>query len=299
MAMENSSFRTQRSRVLQAYKEAQIPFDAGTKPYKSTLPLVFTVVEPHPTAAPTMAHAVARAGQVLTFFGYGLGDAIPSGLAGVAGLDATRISDESDTNLSKAKNTNGAEDFIIEGVSATHKGIRIAYPVADGVVTAFGAEVVSDVDVIGAYTAGGEVYDPGSIASPPQVMSPFNLEAGLFEAIKPAMQFTFEFDRRNIIEIGTLDEVPEGASKSFLRASGDPRTDNRYKVPEGYLWRKEGQTDSEFVCRLQLRQAVVVPISLIAGLLGLTPLTRPIPTRIIVDITLRLHGLSVAPPTKN
>lgn len=296
MAIENSSFRTQRTRVLQAYKEAEIPFDAGTKPYKSTLPIVFEVVEPHPTAAPTMAHAVARRNaNVLSFFGYGLGDAISSGAA----PNATRISDESDTNLSKAKNTNGAEDFIIESVSCTRKAMKIAYPVADGVVTAFGAEAVVDQAVNDAYTGIAPIYDPGSLASPPQFQSPFNLEDGLFEILKPLMQFTFEFDRRNIVEIGTLDEVPEGGAKSFLRSSGDPRTDNRYKVPEGYLWRKEGQTDSEFVCRLQLRQDAVVPISLIAGLLGLTPLTRPIPTRLILDITLRVHGLSVAPPTKN
>lgn len=286
------TFTTQRTRVLNAYKEAEIPFDAGTKPYKSTLPLVFSVVEAHPTAAPTMAHAVAKLGQVLPFFGYGLGDAIPSGTA----AGATRISDESDTNLSKAKNTNGAEDYIIESVSASHKGCRIVYP---DFATDIGAETVTDQDVIDAYGGASEMYDPGSLAMPPQIMSPFNLEAGLFEAIKPMLQFTFEFDRKRIIEIGTLDEVPEGAAKSFLRASGDPRTDNRYKVPEGYLWRKEGQVDSEFVCRVTLRQPVVVPISLIAGLLGLSPLARPLPSRIVLDLIVRVHGLSVAPPTKN
>lgn len=288
--MSDNLFSTQRTRVLNAYKEAQIPFDAGTKPYKSTLPLVFTVVEPHPTAAPTMAHAVAKLGQNLAFFGYGIDDAIPSGAA----AGATRVADASDTNLSKAKNTNGAEDYIIESVSCSHKGCRIVYSEDD-----FGAETVTDQDVLDAYAGAAEMYDPASLAMPPQVMSPFNLEQGLFNAIAPMMQFTFEFDRKRIIEIGTLDEVPEGAAKSFLRSNGDPRTDNRYKVPEGYLWRKEGQVDSEFICRVQLRQAVVVPISLIAGLLGLSPLARPIPSRIVLDLIVRVHGLSVAPPTKN
>ncbi len=282
-------FTTQRSRVLKAYAESGIPYDAGTKPYKSTLPLVFDVVEPHPVAAPTMAFAVMRTGQSLPFFGYGIGDAIPDGLGG------QRTSTEVDTNQETGKETNGAEDYIIESVSASHQGIRVAYPEdvdLDG-------ETVADADVNAAIFGLAVLYDPGSLEAPPQVMSPFNLEQGLFNAVAPLLQFTFEFDRKGIDEIGTLDEVPEGGAKSFLRSSGDPRTDNRYKLPEGKLWRKSGEVDSKFVCRLTSRRPVVVPISLIAALLGTTPTARPIPSKIVLDLTLRVHGLSVAPPSKN
>jgi hypothetical protein len=245
------------------------------------------VVDPHPVAAATMAHAVLRARQVNEYFGYGIGEAIPSGVGAT-----TRRSDESDTNISRARRTIGATDVCIEAISAMKKDVRILYPAAD--VT----EAIADTDVAQAYAGLGAIYDPGALLAPIQVMSPFNLEDALFEAFKTSVQVEFEWDRKNVKKIGTLDEVPEGAAKSFLKASGDPSNSNRFRVPEGYLWARDTQPGCEFICRLSTIQPVVVPITLLAGLQGTAAAAdeRPVPTRIIMNVTIRLHGVSVGFP---
>ena len=97
-------------------------------------------------------------------------------------------------------------------------------------------------------------------------------------------------------KIGRLDEIPEGGAKSFLRASGDPRTDNRYKVPEGYLWRKQGQPDSEFVVIAVVEDDVVIPITLSTPDGGTT---AEVPEFLYADMTIRLHGMAVRPIGQN
>lgn len=275
------SFDTQRNKLLALY-EGGPPFEAKTKPYKSTTQFTFAVVDAFPGSA-TMAHAVLRAGQIVTWFGYKLGDAIPYGPAGT-----TRPAVESDTNLSKPRQTNGVEDMVIEGISATGRSSRIQYT-----TTIFTG---TDTDDQQAYLGTRIIYDPAALATPPQMFSPINSENVLFSAIAPAIAIEFEWDRRRVEKIGTLDEIPEGGAKSFVRANGDPRTDNRYRIPEGYLWRREGQPDSEFITRGTVAEPVVVPISLVATQGGATLQT---PVNLFLDITIRLHGLALALPSQN
>jgi len=289
-------FQTQRSKLVEIYAKAQQPFVATTKPYKSTRPLLFTVVEAKPAGAAVMAHAVARAGQQLIFFNYGVGDDISDAFGGT--FEAT----DAETNQGDSNNTNGNNDFVMEGVSSSAKGVRIQYPATTATTTG----AITDADVISAYEGGQslgggpppEVTDPASLMLPPQASSPFNLEHALYTAVAPSLAVQFVFDREKTEKVGTLDEIPEGGAKSYLKANGDPRTDNRYRIPEGYMWRRAGEPDSHFNVILTLRDPIVVPITLI-GLFGAVQSPLVIPKKIALDITIRVHGLNVRVPSNN
>lgn len=284
------TFSSQRTRILRdAEKQASItgkPFTATTRPYKSTVQIVWDVVDPLPTGPGNarIAYAVARKNQRIELFSYAVGDAIPYGVPG-----QTKIATEADTNVSKGRRTNGVERMIIESISATNKDLRVAYPA--------NTYTGLDNDVLGAHSGQIIVLDPGSLVCPPQVESPFNLENPFWEALKPVLQVEFEWDRGRVIKIGTLDEIPEGGAKSLLKASGIPDTKNRYKVPEGYVWDRQGEPDSEFIVRLTVADTVVIPISLVT-LNGQTSIFS-VPTNVYTDVTMRLHGLAVSLPSQN
>lgn len=276
--MNDHIWQRTRNELLSAYEQSGQPYFCFTRPYKSTQQFTFTVVSPLPAAAPTMAYAKLLP-QRVNWFDYGVGDAIPWA-PGTA--NPTKIATDSDTNLSNGRHTNGVEDFVIEGMSASAKSFRVAY--------AAGTTVSTDVDVKSAFIGDLIIKDPAALMSPPQCDSPVNLEGVLFEALKPVCAVSFLWDTKNILKIGTLDEVPEGGAKSFLHASGDPRTDNRYKVPEGYAWRKTGLKDSDFVVIGEITDTVVIPISLIDPDGGAAVAT---PEFIYLDVEYRLHGLSI------
>ena len=103
-------FQTQRERLLDQYKNAGEAITCRTIPYQSTGVFQFDVVDAAVGTAPGAAYAVARKNQVLTLFNYGVGDQIYLG-----GSGNTRAN-EADTNLGEGSRTNGAEDFVIEGV---------------------------------------------------------------------------------------------------------------------------------------------------------------------------------------
>lgn len=281
-----SSFQTQKTLLIQQYDQLGKPYEAKTKPYISTQQLALAVVDAFPAGAITMAHAVMRAGQQVLWFSYKLGDNINYGPANV-----TRVALETDTNQTKPRMTNGVEDFVVEGVSCTLKDQRLDY--ASTVYSG------ADPDVVNAYLGKTILYDPAALSSPPQMFSPFTLEKAIFSAIAPAIAVEFQWDRRRIEAIGRLDQFVEGGGKSFLNANGDPRTDNRYRIPEGYLWRREGQPDSEMVVRGFCPEAVVVPINLIIPPNNSGSTTNVKPNDLFLDITLRLHGLSLSLPSGN
>lgn len=296
--MAGELFQTQRSKLVEVYRNAGVPFEATTQPYKSQGTFVGEIVSPEPSvAAATMAHLVFRAGQEVTLFTFGEGDSIPDGFGG-----QYRATD-AETNQASGSKTNGAVDFVIEGVSASMKGARIQYPAG----TAGTAGVpITDKDLVVLYNGtplNGQkpppmILDPAALATPPQMFSPFNLEQTLMTALAPSMAVEFEFDRKKTFHIGTMDEIPEGGAKSFLRSNGDPRTDNRYRIPEGFMWRRAGEPDSDFAIILTLWDPVVIPITII-GLFGATQSPVVIPTNVAVDITMRVHGLNVSPPSNN
>jgi hypothetical protein len=285
---EQVRFETQRTKLLGQYAALNQKFLANTRPYKSTLPIRWDVVTALPV--PAVAFAVARKGQELRFFGYGTGDQIPDGFGG------TRKSTDADTNISKAKSTNGAEDFIIEGFAFGAKGVRVRNSALLTQITAAAAAVTptpATVDpAITEALSTGFVYigaDTLAVMTPPQVLSSINLESALLQAVLASCTLDLMWDDKRIEKISTLDIVPEGGARSYLRSNGSPEASNRYRIPEGYLWRRDGQPDSDFAAVVTLREDVIVPLLVPTGSLGETP---AFPSVIALDVSLRAHGLA-------
>jgi hypothetical protein len=283
-------FMTQRRRMIESYKAAGEPFSASTKPYKSTVSFFYTTVNYIPAAS--TAWMIAGTGQNLDYFGYKIGDNVPGNNVPAPGY---RSATEGDTNLSKARTTNGAEDFVIEGMSASHSSTRLNFGIGLGI----SPPNITDQDGVGgALGALIPMVDPASLYAPPQVFTPFNLEDAIYRALAPNIALEFQWDRGKIVKIGTLEQIPEGAANSYLRSSGEPSTNDRYRIPEGYLWRREGQPDSEFIVRGTLTQPVAIPILAVLGPSATTPF-NVLPGYTVLDCVMRLHGLSVKLPTRN
>src|SRR6185503_15868942 len=221
-------FETQRKRVLELYKRAGQPFRASTKPYKSTRALKWRIAEANAAGAPPHAFLICDGAQELEFYDYGVGEAITQGLDGLGNVSDSKTATRGDTNLSKAHSTNGAEDFIIEGVGAGARGIRINY--TDAAIAAFGVDpVAGDPGAIKMLRGQAYHVDPAALFTPPQLHSPFNLEAVLYQAVAPHMAVEFEWDEEHVVKIGTLDELPQAGAASYLRSNGQPRNDNKYR----------------------------------------------------------------------
>jgi hypothetical protein len=291
--MDKSSvvgFKTQRKRLLESYAEAQQAITARTIPYHSTGVFAFEVVN-FAGASPGVAYAVARKGQSVTLFQYGVGDQVFLG-----GTTNTRAT-EADTNLGKASSTNGAEDFVIEGIGFHARSKRVQYAAGTGNLYN-GTGVPTDLDVLASLVGDAPMYDPAAINMPPQAQSPFNLEDGFLQALIGNVSVDLLFDRKRTEKIGTVDTMPCASAKSYLRANGNPDQNNTYKIPEGYLWRRDGQPDSEFSVTLTVQRPIVIPIN---GILPyVTGASSPAaPTRIWVEVVMRLYGLAIDLPSAN
>jgi len=285
-------FSTQRKRLLDQYKAAGSSITCRTIPYQSTGVFQFDVVDSALTVAPGVAYAVARKNQVLTLFGYGVGDQINLGGTG-GNVRAT----EADTNQGEGSRTNGAQDFVIEGVGFYARSVRAAYASGGGNLYAGTGKPV-DADVLSSLAGDLPMYDPAAINMPPQLQSPFNLENGVFQSLIDLISVDFLFDRKRTEKIGTVNVMPCASAKSMLRANGEPNNSNIYRIPEGYLWRRAGQPDSEFTANLQLQRALVVPIN------GIIPYVSgaaadAVPTTIWMEVTMRLFGLAIDLPSAN
>ncbi len=278
-------FLTQRQRLIDAYAQSGEEFVASTIPYQSTLAVRFQIVERN--ATDQVAYAKAVAPQHLPFFSYGVGDSV--NLGGTANVQAT----EAETNLARAKSTNGASDVVIEGVSIYQRGIRYAEPFAGP-----GGAPFADPDVIAAMAGNREILDPSAIIVAPQVHSPFNLENALFQALLPLMSLEFEFDRRRTLKLTAADILPQGGASSYLRSNGIPSPDCRWSIDEGLIWRRDGESDSELTVNVRLERTLVVPINL-PSLPDAAAGAAANPSDIWLQVGMRLHGLQVDLPSEN
>jgi hypothetical protein len=285
-------FQTQRKRLLDQYKTQGQAITCRTIPYQSTGVFQFDVVDSALDTPPGVAYAVARKNQVLTLFNYGVGDQINLGGTG-GNVRAT----EADTNQGEGSRTNGAQDFVIEGVGFYARSVHAAY--AAGTGNLYGGDgLPTDADVLASLSGDLPVYDPAAINMPPQAQSPFNLENGMFQALIDLISVDFLFDRKRTEKIGTVNVMPCASAKSMLRANGTPENSNMYRIPEGYLWRRAGQPDSEFTANLTLQRALVVPINgIIPYVAGAA--SAAVPTKIWLEVTMRLFGLAVDLPSAN
>lgn len=287
-------FKTQRERTLDAYEQAGEQFRATTQPYHSTRALVARGADMNENDG--FGFLVYEA-QTLRFFDYGVGDNIAFG-ADVAG-GATIRATEAETNLAKAKSTNGAVDFVIEGVGLHCRGYRVTFP-TNGQANFGDGGAPTDPDVLSALAGSLPMVDPGSIAMPAQVQSPFNLEHPMFQGLLGYLSLEFEFDRTRIEKLGVCDLLPQAGAQSYLRANGVPASHNRYCIDEGYLWRRDGEPDSEFVANVSLERDIVVPVNLPtdpdAGFSGFGDMQ---PSNVSTEVVMRLYGLAVGLPSSN
>lgn len=282
-------FRTSRENLIEAFKSKGQPFVATTKPYKSTRSLVGNVVD----NGNGVAFLVFQP-QQLVFFDYQIGQNLSDGFGG------TFNAPDSWTNMQKAAQTNGAVRFVIEGISTAYRNPRIQYAAAALPTQATNQYVQSfiagnaNAGVSGTPPVQGT--DPAAIIVPPQLHSPFNLEAAIAQAAAKCSSIYIQFDQERLDLIGTADEFPPGGADSYLRAIGAPEHSNRYKIPEGYLWREAGQPDSTMNVLWSLREPLVFPLTL-ATLPGEE--SPAVPLKAALDIQIRLHGIAVRPPSGN
>lgn len=280
-------FTTQRKRLVREYAEAGQEVIANTIPYHSTAQIVFEVVDALDDANGAIAYAVARRNQTLNFFGYGVGDQIQLGAENVRAT-------ESETNLAKGTSTNGAEDYVIEGVGLECRAMRLEYD--DDLLSI--QTSTADADVQAATEGRNAIYDPAGIIAPPQMQSPFNLENGLMQHMLGLCSLEFLFDRKRVEKVGTLVMLPQAGAQSYLRANGEPNARNKYCIPEGYLWRRDGLPDSEFQALVRVDRALVVPINRLIP----PPASETVsvsPNRIYLELVMRVYGLSVDLPSAN
>lgn len=289
-------FETQRTRILKAYKEAGQSITCRTIPYHSTTYFQGDIVNFAGAASPGVAYAVFRKNQSRVLFNYGVGNQVA--LGGFNGLQSTAT--EADTNLGKASSTNGAEDFVIEGVSFHQRGTRIGWAPGTGNLYVGGVGTPTDPTVIAALGGEVDIYDPAAINVPPQFQSPFNLENGVFNDLISKISVSFLFDRKRTEKIGTVDVMPCTSAKSYLRANGEPSQNNMYRIPEGYLWRRDGQPDSEFTAQLNLERDLVVPVNgIVPYVTGGTQVSPAAPVNVWIEVTMRLFGLAIDLPSAN
>jgi hypothetical protein len=151
--------------------------------------------------------------------------------------------------------------------------------------------------VLDAVTGQTPIIDPAAIVMPPQGQSPANLEEPLFQSITPFLSLEFEWDRKRVEKLGVCDILPQAGAASYLRTNGEPRSDNRYLIPEGYVWRRDGEPDGEFVARTRLQRCIACPINLRSLLNSAT--TFKSPDNIQLELVMRVFGLEVQLPSSN
>jgi len=287
--MSDIGFTLQRKRLLDAYAKNGKPFIARTIPYHSTGVLEFDVVDVDETAG--VGFAVARKNEQIVFFNYGVGEQVD--LGGAAGF--VRATD-AETNQAKGSSTNGAQDYVIEGVGLSCRAMRVEF---NGTNETYLDALASDPDVQNAFVGNGPIYDPAVIVAPAQMQSPANLENGMFQSLLGLSSVDFLFDRKRVEKIGTLEMLPQAGAASYLRANGAPEACNRYKIPEGYLWRRDGEPDCELTVTVILQRPLVVPISLATLWGGANEGDFIAPDKIYLELVMRLFGLGIDLPSQN
>lgn len=265
------------------YDANGVPYLQSTKPYHSVQSIRWDVVQLDLVKG--VAFAVARANQTMRFFTYGVGNNLQ--LSGAPAFRAT----EAETNLTVALKTNN-DDFAIMWASAHARGNKMVLTAA--ALAAFGD---TDLAVIDAMNGVGALVDPFSQRLSAEYGSPATLEMVAFHALAPYLPLNFAWDNGDRTEkIGTLDQLTQGGGASYLHSNGEPSTESRCMIPEGYLWAREGQPASQMEATSTLTQPVVIPITL-PVLPGTT--TYEGLDAIYTEITLRLGGIHFRVPGAN
>jgi hypothetical protein len=280
-----------REELIERYEAASAAggnFTYRTIPYYSTGWAEAEVVNVDETNE--YAYAIFRA-QAIDLFDYGVGQRI---LVGAGERKATAA----DTNLAKATSTNGAFDFVIEQIAIHAKHALLKYEgiTSQAVLSFIAAGQTIDADLLKALQGEGDVFDPTAIATPQQLASPFFAQNVLWSAIKNHGSLAITFDSSNYRTLGVLANFALGAEGHPPQNDSPPPEDLGTEIPEGLLWAKDGETDSDLGVRIQIHRPVIVPISTIVA-----PGTgrNACPLRIWLPLVVTLRGLEMGLPSSN
>lgn len=287
-----ATFKYSRKKLLDMYAkfaaDTHSDFLVSTKPVHSTQSIAGDVVNAN--SAIGYAYLVFRKGQQMVFFEPALGQ------SGSLGADPNHKWTEADTTLTKPRSTPGAADMAIEGIGFEVRNIKPEIASNTGFFPAAG---VIDGAVAAAVAGTGPLYDPGNLILPQELSSPVMLEQVPMSALSPYLAMQFEWDQAERTEkIGTANQLTTGGGSSLLHANGIPSPQNRFEIPEGYIWSRDGEPGCEFVCRMTLTDNVVIPIHLNVDPEAI-PSTFNVPLRIHVEFMMRAFGLQLRMPNKN
>lgn len=290
--MDDNLFQSKRTELLTAYKRNGVPFLATTRGLHSVRSLVFEAVNISPAnPASTIGYLVARRGQQLVFFNYGINDAIE-----LAANPAHRAS-AADTSLTKGSRTTASADLSIEWITMHPRAIKARYNPL--VIAEFVTTPPADALVTAALTGTAAIVDPFGLIVPGEVGSSATLQHVLYQAVAPHLTCRFEWDNADRTEkMGTCDQFVEGGGASYLNSNGEPSVNNRFRIPEGFLWARESQPASELQVICTLEDDVVIPFTPIAAPLA-APGTQPVLANTYVEILMRLGGMLLRVPGSN
>lgn len=285
-----ATFKYSRKKLLDMYagfaKDHNTEFLVTTKPVHSVQSLHGDVVNGNIAATAPYGWVVFRKGQRMNFFEPALG------AAGELSADPTHKWSEADTTLTKPRSTPGAADMAIEGLGFELRGVKPEYASSVGFVSG-----TADKAVDQAMTGFGPIYDPSSKVVPVEFSSPVMLESVLVTALSPYLSISFEWDQAERTEkIGTANQLGVGGGASYLHANGVPSSRDRYEIPEGYIWSRDGEPGCEFICAMTLVENVAIPFSTVTELEAATLIN---PVRIHAEFMLRAFGLQLRMPNKN
>jgi hypothetical protein len=288
----SNEFQTKRTELLEAYRKNGVPFLATTRGLHSVRSLLFQVMNLD-TATGTIGFLVAKKGQELIFFNYGLGQ--PIELAG----DPQHVANEADTSLTRGSSTTASADLSIEWITMNARAIKAAYTqaAATPIFPDFVATVDPDPVVTAALQGKVPMVDPFGNVIPADVASSATLEHVLYQAAAPHMSCKFEWDNADRTEkIGTCEQFTEGGGASYLHSNGEPSVANRFRIPEGFLWGREGQPAGQLQVICKLETDIVIPYVPPASKVGAG---FPVLRAVYVEMKMRLGGMLLRVPGSN
>jgi hypothetical protein len=283
-----SLFRTKRSELLELYKKNGVPFLATTRGLHSCRSLRFDAVGLD--AAGLSGFLIARSGQVLQFFNYGQNDSIQ--LAG----DLQHRANEADTSLTKGSRTPASNDLSIEWISMHPRALKVAYTTPTPVPDWIAAN--ADPVLVRAFNGQVAMADAFGRVIPVDAASSALLEHALYQLAAPMLTARIEWDNADRTEkMGTCDQFTQGGGASYLHSNGEPSVNNRFRIPEGLLWAREGQPAGELIVNVRLEDDLVVPIAQVPGALS-AAFTNPL-SAVYLEVVMRLGGMALRVPGSN
>lgn len=270
-----------RKMIAAMYEKAGTQVEYSAVKLYSTQELAFEVVDADTTNG--TAFAVLRSNQRLDWFSYGLA-------GGTVSLGGTEIkASDAETNLQKPNETNGNADVSVEAVSLHVGPPRVAYD-SVGVITNDWGKVPVDPDVVKAITGSVQIVDPGSLVTPPQVGSVFNLGQQLLQAL-PLLSVQIKRDGDMIDRLGTADLIP-GVGPTMAATNGAPEANNRMALGDGFAWLNNAR-GSELLVQGRTERALVIPIQFGTWAGGAT---KECPSMIYLPLKFVLHGYEFRTP---